>query len=64
MNKLRGNLVGSLLLSVSVLIFSTETLAWSMKDTWEKTKETVGTTVEKTQKAAGLDKKKPEETIF
>lgn len=62
MNKLTGNLVGSLLLSISVLVFSTQALAWSMKDTWEKTKETVGTTVEKTQKAAGLDKKKPEET--
>lgn len=62
MNKLKGNLVSSLLLSISVLVFSTQALAWSMKDTWEKTKETVGTTVEKTQKAAGLDKKKPEET--
>lgn len=62
MNKLRGNLVGSLLLSISVLVFSTEILAWSMKDTWEKTKETVGTTVDKTQKAVGLDKKESEET--
>jgi len=62
MNKLTGNLVGSLLLSISVLVFSTQTLAWSMKDTWEKTKDIAGSTVEKTQEAVGLDKKQPEET--
>lgn len=62
MNKLTGSLIICFLLSVSAMVFSTETMAWGIKDTWEKTKETVGTTVEKTQKAVGLDKKQSEET--
>lgn len=62
MNKLTGNLIASLLLSTSILVFPIESMAWNLKDTWEKTKEKVDSTVEKTQKAVGLDKKQAEET--
>jgi len=55
MNKLTGNLIGSLLLSITVLVFSTELMAWNLTDTWEKAKKTVDSTMEQTKEAVGLD---------
>ena len=64
MNKLTGNLIGSLLLSVSVMGFSIESMAWSLQDTWDKTKDVVGETVEKTKETVGLDNSQSEQKDF
>ena len=56
MSKLTGNIISSVLLSVLVMGFSIESMAWSLQDTWDKTKDVVGETVEKTKESVGLDK--------